>query len=755
MLIAFVLLVTVLLVADRLFPPLALPAYSTQIHDRDGNLLSAFLTSDDKWRLRTRVKDVTPDLVLAIVRKEDRYFLLHHGVNPLAILRAAYSNIISGKRVSGASTITMQVVRMQEPDRRSYVVKFREMLRAVQLELHYSKREILERYLSLLPMGGNIEGVASASWIYFNRPPGKLSLAQSISLAVLPNDPNTFRLDRHTSPLRKAVHRWLRRFVHDGVFSPQLIDEALDEEFTVARNAPPMRAPHLSQMLRSRSHRDMLQTTIDAAVQDAAERLLFHHVQRVMAQGVSNGAVLVIRNDSMDVSAWVGSADYADVYNEGQVNGASAIRSPGSTLKPFLYARALNEGSLTPLMHLLDIPSDFGGYAPENYDAVFQGDVTLEHALLQSLNIPAVRELARQGTGEFTNWMEALGFSEIAAGKKDLGLSMILGGCGSTLEELTRAYSMFAREGRAAPLRFFTDDPMDEGQQGISAPAAYMISDMLSKHNRPDISPELIARSGLPRIAWKTGTSYGKRDAWAIGWNARYTIGVWMGNFSGEGAPHLSGAVMAVPLLVDLFHAIDREGGDWFTQPDGLQRRKVCARTGLLPSPHCGELVDDWAISACSTQQRCALMQPYHVDMERTVHYCMDCLPDSGAEEVWYPAYDPGLALWFDQNNIGIDRPPPHFPGCTARHGGEGPEILSPTTDYTYYIERGAEQQLLLQAVSPPGVRRQYWYVDGDLLSEVEAGGRVFFQPVRKKHRITCMDDAGRESSVTVTIVYY
>ena len=756
MLIALVAGAALIALLDVAFPPPEPPPFSTQVLDRDGTLLSASLSRDHKWRLRTRITHVSPDLIRAILAKEDRYFLLHPGVNIYAVARALFANLTEGRRVSGASTITMQVARLLEPGPRTYAVKIREALRSLQIERRYSKREILELYISLLPMGGNIEGVTSASWIYFDRPPDKLSLAQAVALAVLPNDPNGLRLDRRAVPLQNSTRRWLRRFRRDGRFPATVIEEALAEELHVARSAPPQQAPHYSLLLRQRQKGDILSSTIDARIQDAAERLLFHHVQRVMAEGVGNGAVLVIRNDSMDVSAWVGSADFTDAVNEGQVNGVTAVRSPGSTLKPFLFARAFDEGSLTPQMRLLDVPSDFNGYAPENFDGAYQGEVTVRAALLQSRNIPAVRELARQGTGSFITWLRQLGFAEIGRSEEQLGLSLILGGCGATLEELTRAYSVFAREGRLSSLRYMRDQEMGKGQQMLSPAAAYLLSDILVGHERPDFPREVLDVSRLPHIAFKTGTSYGKRDAWAIGWNGRYTVGVWMGNFSGEGAPRLSGTVMAVPLLVDLFNAIDRDGGDLgIPRPDVLERRRVCAHSGLLPSPQCGELTDDWAIRDVSTKRRCELLRPFRVDAGRSMHYCMDCLPDSGAEQAWYMVVDPRLAVWYEENNIGIERPPPHNPQCTARMVGEGPDILSPTSDYTYYLEKGAEQEILLQAASLPGVRRQFWYADGELLGDVAAGGRMFFRPTGKRHRISCMDDAGRERSVEIEIIFF
>lgn len=781
-------LIAVVVAADRLLPPPAMPEYSVQVFDARGELLGASLTADDKWRLRTRLDHVNPELLRAVVAKEDRWFFYHRGVNPFAVVRALWGNVVAGRRASGASTITMQLARLLEPDRRTYAVKLREMLRALQLEIRYSKRDILESYISLLPMGGNIEGVASASWIYFNRPPDKLSLAQSVALAVIPNNPNRLRLDRASGPVQQEARRWLRRFGDDAVFPQADIATALGEDFTVARSAPPRRAPHFTLVAQERrsAATDLVHTTLDPAVQDAAEQLLFNHVQRVLADGVRNGAVLVIDNDSMTVAAWCGSSDFHDALRQGQVDGVRAVRSPGSTLKPFLYARGFDEGTLTPRIRLLDIPGDFGGYIPENYDATFSGDVSVREALLRSLNVPAVRELARQGTGQFVSWLASAGFSTIASTRDKLGLSLILGGCGVTLEELVRATSMFARAGELAPLRLLAEsrtaskgastkgaasrraasegvasgeggsDGAVAGRGMCSAGAAWLVTDILSGHERPDLPADLRATSRLPRFAWKTGTSYGKRDAWAVGWNARYTIGVWMGNFTGEGAPHLSGAEMAVPLLVDIFDAIDeRIEAHIIPRPESIAGREICARTGMLSSDHCEQVVQDWYIRNVSSRRRCDLLRPFILSTDRSVHYCMDCVPDSATVEEWFPVPDPELAVWYEEHRVSQRRPPPHNPDCTVRGSGDGPRILSPSPDYTYLLERGAEQQILLQAASQAGVRTLYWYVNGKLAAETGNGGKAFVTPEGSTMRITCMDDAGRKSAVTVRIQYY
>jgi len=743
-------------VLDALFPPPQPPLYSKQILDRDGELLNAFLARGDKWRLRTRIDHVTPDLIRAIVTKEDRYYLYHPGINPFAIIRAFSSNLVEGRRVSGASTITMQLARMLEPAERSYSAKFREMIRALQLERRYSKRDILEMYLSVLPMGGNIEGVASASWIYFNRPPDKLSLTQCIALAVIPNNPNRYRLDRSSSLLDKEIQHWIGRFRERSVFGEHRLALASEEMLFPARHAMPSRAPHLSRKLGKWSAHDIVHTTLDGEIQNIAENLLRNHVRRVILDGVSNGAVLVLRNDSMEVAAYCGSADFDDVAHQGQVDGVTGLRSPGSVLKPLLFARAFDDGYLTPGMMLLDIPTDFGGYMPENFDATFRGEVAARDALLHSLNIPAVRLLARQGVTEFISFLTATGFSTIAAKRELLGLSLILGGCGVTLEELTRALSMFAREGRLSPLRYRTDDAFVEGTRMFSSASAFLVSDILSKNIRPDLPTELLESTRLPQIAWKTGTSYGKRDAWAVGWNKQYTIAVWMGNFSGVGAPALSGAVMAVPLLVDLFNAIDYDGGDHRIQrPDDVITRDVCVRTGLPPSERCEGIVGEFAIRDVSTTMTCSLMREFFTDEAGRVRYCRECLPSEGAMSVWYPAYDPELILWFRKNRRSVPEPPPHNTQCSARFSDDTPVILSPSSDYQYFIEQGSEQQISLHAAAHAGVRVLYWYVDGEHVGTAAPGEKLFFTPLSTRHRIACMDDAGRRSIVVLNVTYY
>ena len=744
------------IILDLLFPLPNLKQYSKQILSDDGTLLTAYLTGDDKWRMRTNIEDISPELVKAIIEKEDSWFYWHIGVNPVSVVRALYSNIVSGKRISGASTISMQVVRLLEPKDRTYGNKILEIFRAIQLELHYSKKEILEMYLSLLPFGGNIEGVESASYIYFNKPPKQLSLAQAILLASIPNDPNSRRLDQNNEDVKVARDYWINYFKDHHTFSDKNLDDAFEEPVEFNRYAVPVLAPHFSYYIKEHSNGDVIKTNLNLRIQKTAENLLYNHVQRVNPKGVTNGAVLIIDNKNSSVVGYCGSADFYDAASSGQVNGVIAVRSPGSTLKALLYAYAFDEGTNTPKTRLLDIPTDFHGYEPENYDLKFYGNVTTEFALRNSLNIPAVRLLQEIRLENFINLLEKSGFSEIAESKKNLGLSLILGGCGVTLEELTRMFSSFARNGELHPLAITKDDLEDDNKvQVFSKASSYLIAEILSGFDRNDIA-DLSNYSQLPKFAWKTGTSYGKRDAWAIGFNPDYTIGVWMGNFDGKGSPCLSGAEIAVPLLFDLFNSIDyKPEKKWFSKPEDIIKRKVCAESGLLPNKYCSKLVTDYAIKNSSNNLICNIHQPVYVNKNESVQYCTECLPSNGYKKVVYPVYAPELTVWLEQNNYNFKKPPSHNPQCQAKFTSDGPRILSPSEDYEYLLEENSGQEIMLLAASDSKAKFQYWYVNDKFYKKCKPGDKVFLKPENDELKITCLDDRGRDESVRINVKYY
>ena len=749
----------ILLLALDLFFPLPEPKeFSKVIYAQNGSLLSAYLTKDSKWRMKTSLDEVTPDLLTAIIEKEDKWFYWHFGINPIAVTRAFFQNVSSGRRVSGASTITMQLARMLEPSSRTYGKKFLEMLRALQLEMRYSKQEILEMYLSMLPYGGNIEGVKSASYVYFNRPPDKLSLSQSILLAVIPNDPNSFRLDKDAANAVVMRNLWIKKYTSNNTFNKRDLIDALNEPVSTSRYQVKNEAPHFSNYLAQHFAGDNIKSSLDYQIQKTAERLLSNYVNRVKSKNVSNGSLIIIDNKSNSVVGYCGSADFNDAASSGQVNGVIALRSPGSTLKPALYTLAFDNGMLTPEMRLLDTPTDINGYEPENYDQKFNGEVTAKFALVNSLNIPAVRLLQNIGLEKFVSFLTKSGFADIEKQKRDLGLSVILGGCGIRLEQLAKLFAAFAHNGKLHPLNYLDKNANDESNaiKLFSPSASYITSQILTSNERPDFPAEFLYTTNLPKIAWKTGTSYGKRDAWAVGYNPDYTVGVWMGNFDGTGAPELSGAEMAVPLLFEIFNAIDyKPRKKWFAQPKDVLERDVCSETGLLLTENCEHYIKDYSIKRVSPKTKCNLDKKFYVDEKETIQYCPECLPNEGYKKVNYPMHSAELTLWYLKNKIVFRRPPAHNPMCQAKRSGDGPLILSPSADYEYFIEENSKQQILLQAASDASIKIQYWYINDQFYKSCKPGDRIFFQPQKGILNITCLDDLGRKAKIKTKVTIY
>ncbi len=746
----------IVVILNFLFPPPQLKEYSQVIYAKDSTMLSAYLTPDDKWRLETKLTDITQEMVQAIIHKEDKWFYWHFGFNPISFVRAFVSNISSGKRVSGASTITMQIARLMEPGERSYFNKVLEICRAIQLEFYYSKTELLEIYLSNIPMGGNIEGVKAASLLYFNKLPIKLSLSQSVLLTIIPNNPNKYRLDILNESVVIKRNNWLMKFKNDKMFSDESISDALDEKVEPHRYSMPNIAPHFSRMIKWEYNKSEIFSSLIPNLQHKAEELLLNHVRRNNGKGVGNGAVLIIDNRTNSVVAYCGSADFNNSKISGKVNGIISIRSPGSALKPFLYAKGFDDGTITPKSKLLDVPTDFSSYTPENYERKFNGEVTIEYALVNSLNVPAVRLLLKVGFKPFIKLLENIGFKQIKKQKKSLGLSVILGGCGVTLEELTNAYSALANKGVLKKNKYLSNKSRVKGRKIFSEEASYLVSQMLSSLERTE-SPNLVSyASKLPNIAWKTGTSYGRRDAWAIGYNRNYTIGVWMGNFDGKGSPYLSGSEMAVPLLFNLFNSIDyQSSANWFKKPFGILTRDVCKNSGLIPSDNCTDIISDYYIEDVSSNKKCNHIKEIYVSLDESVSYCINCLPEKGYKKKKYQYYKPELALWYKKTGVSFNSPPKHNSKCKVVRGKNGLKIISPSAEFEYHLEKNGNQEIALLATSNTDVKEIFWYVNKKYFGKTELGEKLFFKPQDGINNILCTDDKGGESSLKIRVKFY
>ncbi|WP_394368726.1 penicillin-binding protein 1C [Hymenobacter jeongseonensis] len=727
----------------------------------DGSVLHAYLNPTQKWRMKTELAEITPALQQAIINKEDRYFRYHFGVNPVAIVQAAGRNIFGKGRTTGASTITMQVARLLEPKERTFGNKLKEMLRAVQLEAHYSKAEILQLYLNLVPYGGNIEGVKSAALLYFQQPPDYLSLAQTVTLAIIPNQPRALVLGKNNALIVAERNRWLRQFQKQHLFPDQDIEDALAEPLDVQRHAAPALAPHLARRLVTQFVRQPnIRSTLQRGPQTKAEDLTKNYVRRLHELGINQAAVLVVNNRTRAVEAYVGSADFADAASAGQVDGVRAVRSPGSTLKPFLYALALDRGLVTPKLKLPDVPSNFSGFQPENFDKNFSGEVTVERALTYSLNIPAVRVLSEMGVPTFTDKLRDAGFKSVAKTAPRLGLSTVLGGCGATLEELTGLFVTLADGGRYAPLvlteKVGKQKPLTKSEL-VSPAAAFLITDILAQHTRPDLPLGYQGSARLPKIAWKTGTSYGRRDAWSIGYNKDYTVGVWVGNFSGAGSPALTGTDIATPLLFDIFNALAYNSPNrWATPPASLDFRLVCAETGLVPGENCPNQLIDYYLSGISSARRCEHQKEALVSADGAISYCRACVPEAGFRRQLFPNPAPEVLAFREAQGLPATRLPAHNAACRLVRGtdatGAALAITSPLANAEYLLNRAEKQQLLLSCAAGSEVRQVFWYVNDRFLRAAAATERVFFRPPTGNVKISCADDHGRNVDIQLQI---
>jgi penicillin-binding protein 1C len=535
--------------------------------------LRPFTTADGRWRLPITVNDVDPRYLALLTAYEDKRFASHWGVDALAMLRAAWQRVRHGEIVSGGSTLTMQVARLLEPrPERSLGAKFRQMGRALWLERHLSKTDILGVYLSLAPYGGNLEGLRAASFAYFGKEPARLSFGEAALLVGLPQAPEARRPDRYAEAARGARDRVLARGLAAGLLSADDHQRARNEPVPTARRPFPMLAPHVAEeAVRQRPHDRVHRLTLDHRLQSALEDLARERV-RPLGPKLS-AAIVVVENATGDVLASVGGAEYLSSERVGSLDLTLALRSPGSALKPFVYALAFEHGIAHPETVLEDRPTRYGGYAPENFDLTFQGTVTARRALQLSLNVPTVDLLAALGAQRFVARMRDAGIGLVLPRDASPGLPVALGGLGITLADLTRAYVALARGGDGVPLRLRADAPRTQGLRLVEPVAAWYVADTLL-----GAPPPVNALAG--RLAHKTGTSYGYRDAWAVGFDRRHTIGVWVGRADNGAVAGLVGRAVAAPILFDAFARLGLDPTP-LTKP----RDAISGGTSSLPPP--------------------------------------------------------------------------------------------------------------------------------------------------------------------------
>jgi len=547
---------------------------SATVLDRDGRLLRAYLTKEGRWRLPATREDVDPRFLEALLAYEDKRFFSHHGVDPLAMMRAARQLVSQGHIVSGGSTLSMQVARLLEPRReRSVHAKFRQAVRALQLEWTLDKDEILGLYLTLAPYGGNLEGIRAASLAYFGKEPRRLTLGETALLVALPQSPEYRRPDRHPEAARLARDRVLDRIAGSGLFSPSELAHAKTEPVPDARKPMPLSAPHAADEAMAASNGETaIRLTIDGRLQRRLARLARERAEALGA--AMSTAIVVVDNATGEILARVASPNYFDEARAGQVDLTRAVRSPGSTLKPFIYGLGFEDGAIHPETLIEDRPIRYGDYAPENFDLTFQGTVTVRRALQLSLNVPAVAVLDAVGPNRLLVRLGEAGASFVLPKHETAGLALGLGGIGVRLIDLTALYSGLARQGTVAPLTERLGATPAPVKRLMEQVAAWYVADVLR-----GAPPPPNALGG--QIAFKTGTSYGYRDAWAVGFDGKHTIGVWVGRPDGAPVTGLVGRTAAAPILFDAFARLTEKPKPLPPAPKGI----LSARTSQLPPP--------------------------------------------------------------------------------------------------------------------------------------------------------------------------
>ncbi|WP_426746947.1 penicillin-binding protein 1C [Myxococcus faecalis] len=738
---------------------------------RDGTPAHVFLAPDERWRIAAPVERIDPAYLRALFALEDKRFSSHPGVDPLAVARAAALNVARGRRVSGASTLTMQLVRMLEPRPRTFTSKLVESLRAVQLELRLTKQEVLAAYLQFVPYGRNVEGVEAAALAYFGHTAAHLSPAEIATLLAVPQNPNRrFPTPENRERLRAARDDVARRLLEAEALprgpeearvpAEQVLADVRASDVPGGLKAFPREAPHVAVWLRAqRPGQTRLSTTLDGGTQRLVERVMRDAARELKAKGIHNGTAVVVEREQGAVLALVGNFDFFDAEHGGQIVGFATPRSPGSALKPLLYAMGIDQGLTGPEQLVADIPTTYGGYAPRNFDGRFLGLVRLEYALSQSLNMPFVRLLERVGVERFLSALRTSGVTSLVPDPGHYGLSAAVGGIELTPLEVAGLYVAIAGDGRARPLRLLEEGQPPEAPVEVMSPgAAWLTRKALALRDRPDF-PERRRLTGLPaRVHWKTGTSFGHRDAWAAGSGPRHTAVVWLGNFNHAPSVHLVGADAAGPVLFDILEGVGPRGRslpeDDTVVPEDLMRVEVCAYSGHLPTEACTQRKHVHARRSAVPTAVCPYHQRVEVDVATGLSVGPTCSTGRKTESRVFVTWPATIRRWLEEQHRRLPEPPAPAPGCEPGGARAAPSIVSPAPGHVALLIPGvpANQQEVPLEAEASHERALTWFVDGALLGSARADERVWWTPSVGSHEILVTDDRGLTARRTLVV---
>ena len=726
--------------------------YSTVVTDRNEELLGARIASDGQWRFPPR--NTTPEKIKeCLITFEDKHFYHHWGVNPFAIGRAFYQNVKNKRIVSGGSTLTMQTVRLARNESRTFREKLIEMIWATRLEFRASKEEILSMYISHAPFGGNVVGLDAAAWRYFGHSADDLSWAESAMLAVLPNAPAMIHLSKGRKTLLDKRNRLLKQLLEKKTIDSSTYELAISEPLPDEPHALPQIAPYLVSRFYQERNGEYSRSTINKGIQTQVEDLAERWSNEFGRSDIRNLAILVIDIPSNQVVAYCGNVHFDRKQGGNQVDVIQAPRSTGSILKPFLYYAMLQEGSLLPDMLLLDVPVNINGFTPQNFSMQFEGAVPASEALARSLNIPAVTMLQRYGVPKFHSFLQQIGLKTINRSSSHYGLSLILGGAEATLWDVTNAYAMMGRSLLQLPQRscslLLPTSRITESTDPFQPGAVWQTFDALKEVNRPE---EIDWKSipSMQTIAWKTGTSYGFRDAWAVGVTPRYAVGVWVGNATGEGKPGLVGAQTAGPVLFDIFNLLP--SSSWFTRPAGIfVEAEVCRKSGHLKGRFCDETDTLLVLPAGLRTEAC----PYHHlvtlsadESQRIYENCANTEPT--LRKSWFTL--PPVWEWYYKQHHPEYKPLPPFKAGCGEDTFQPMQFIYPPMNARIKLPKqldGSKGFLTVELAHSNPNATIFWHLDETYQAQTQDFHKISLQPAAGKHSLTAVDGEGNTISTT------
>jgi penicillin-binding protein 1C len=751
---------------------------STIIESRDNKLLGAKIADDGQWRFPQN--DLVPEkFKQCIIQFEDAYFYKHFGFNPVSIAKAIKQNLKSKRVKRGGSTITQQVIRLsRKGKKRTYFEKLKELILATRLEFRYSKEKILALYASNAPFGGNVVGVEAASWRYFGRKANELSWAESATLAVLPNAPSLIYPGKNQIRLLKKRDRLLQKLFKENIINKLTYDLAIKETLPQKPYKLPRIAPHLLQKVSQFKDENnqiykgkRVKTSIDFMLQNRTNQIVKRHYLELQQNKIYNIAVLVLDIRTRKVLAYVGNSP-TDKSHQNKVDVIDKPRSTGSILKPFLYAAMLDAGEILPNTLVADVPTQIANYNPQNFNSKYDGAVAASHALSRSLNVPAVRMLQQFGLDRFYHYLKKLDLKDIKEDANHYGLSLILGGAESNLWDLCKSYASLSStinhyddlqakyyDNEFVEPSFLAETKVDFGtikteKTLFDAGSIYLTYKALKEVNRPDSEENWEFFDSSKEIAWKTGTSFGFRDAWAIGTTKDYVVGVWVGNADGEGRPGLIGVQSAAPILFDIFNKLPNS--QWFTKPyDELNQIVVCRKSGFRASDYCDEKDTVFVQNSGLKTQACPYHFWVHLDASELYQVNANCYPlNKMTHKSWF-VLPPLMAYYYKQNNPLYKSLPNYKSDCLA-NTKKAMDFIYPKAASSIFLPKdfnGKTNELILKLVHTTANAKVFWYLNTQFIGTTDNIHEMAIKPKKGKHIITVVDEFGNELKRIIEIV--